>query len=47
MPYVIRKLPKKNCYRVRNKYTGRIAAYCTSRKKAERQIRLLEYIDNN
>jgi len=42
MPVKIRKLPGRNCWRV---YDGkRIAAECTTRKKAERQARLLRGI---
>ena len=41
MPYKIRKMPNKNCYRVSNAITGKIHAYCTSRKKAEAQIRVM------
>lgn len=39
MPVRIRKVPNKQCWRV---YDGdRVAAKCTTRKKAEAQARLL------
>jgi hypothetical protein len=41
MPYTIRKVRNRNCYTVKNTRTGRTAAKCTSRKKAEGQKRLL------
>lgn len=41
MPYAIRKLPNKDLYRVRNKETGKIYAYGTTKDKAEKQVRLL------
>ncbi len=42
MPYTIRKVRNKDCYRVKNKETNAIKAYCTTKKKAEAQVRLLE-----
>jgi len=41
IPYKIRKLPNKRCWRVTNAETGKIHAYCTSKRKAEAQVRLL------
>lgn len=46
MPYRIRKVRNRNCYRVKNARTGKIHAQCTSRKKAEAQKRLLEDIED-
>jgi hypothetical protein len=46
MPYTIRKMPNRNCYRVRNLDTGRVMSDCTSRAKAEAQVRLLHAIDH-
>lgn len=40
MPYTIRKLPKKNCWQVKNKRTGTIHAKCSTKNKAEAQKRL-------
>ncbi len=47
MPYTLRKLPKKRCYRVSNKQTKRVFAKCTSLKRAKSQIRLLRSLENN
>ena len=47
MPYTLRKIPGKSCYRVRNKRTNRIFAKCTSKVKAQKQLRLLRAIQNN
>ena len=47
MPYLIRKLPNKNKYRVKDKKTGRIMSYGTSKKNAEAQVRLLMGVENN
>lgn len=41
MPYKIRKVRNSDCYRVTNAETGKIHAYCTTKEKAERQVRLL------
>lgn len=46
MPYTIRKMPNRNCYRVRNLRTGRVMSDCTSRAKAEAQVRLMHAIDH-
>lgn len=42
MPFVIRKLPNKNRYRVVNQRNGRIHSLSTTLKKAKAQVRLLE-----
>jgi hypothetical protein len=47
MPYSIRKVPKKRCYRVYNKKTQKIFAKCATRKNAEKQMRLLRALENN
>ena len=39
MPYTMRKVKKRNCYRVKS--TKRTHANCTSYKKAKAQLRLL------
>lgn len=41
MPFVIRKVRNINCWQVKNADTGHIYAKCTSKKKAEAQVRLL------
>jgi hypothetical protein len=47
MPYTIRKVPNKKCFRVTNKKTKRVLAKCTTMKKAKKQVRLLNAIDKN
>ena len=47
MPYSIRKVNKKNCFKVYNKKTKKVHAKCTSREKALKQIRLLNAIKYN
>lgn len=53
MPYTIRKVPRRNCYSVKKaKAKGkgkgrRTFARCTSKSKAQKQVRLLHAIDNN
>jgi hypothetical protein len=47
MPYTIRKLAKKNCYKVMNKKTKRVFAKCTTKEKAKKQLRLLNAIEYN
>ena len=47
MPYTIRKVNRRNCYRVMNKYSKRIMSKCTSLAKAKRQRRLLNGIHYN
>jgi hypothetical protein len=49
MPYSIRKVPNKSCYRVSKKYqkkgTRRVFSKCTTKKNAEKQVRLLRAIE--
>lgn len=52
MPYTMRKVPNKKCYRVskrkRNKNTKRrVFSKCTTREKAIKQMRLLRALENN
>lgn len=47
MPYIIRKVRGKSCYKVINKYTKKVFSKCTSRKNANKQIRLLRAIEYN
>lgn len=47
MPYTIRKVSKKNCYKVTNSRSKRVMSKCTTRSKAEKQKRLLNAILNN
>jgi len=46
MPYAIRKVPGKKCFKVVNKDTGRVLAKCTSKKQAEKQIRVLGMVEH-
>jgi hypothetical protein len=45
MPYKLMKL-KNNKYRVINKITGKVHAKSTTLKKAEKQIRLMQWLDH-
>jgi len=47
MPYAVRKMPKRNCYKVFNKNTKKVFAKCTSRVKSQKQLRLLRGIKYN
>lgn len=49
MPYKIRHLrkTKKRCYQVVNPKKNRIFSKCTTKKNAEKQIRLLRAIQYN
>ena len=49
MPYRIRHLRKtrKNCYQVISAKKRRVFSKCTTKKKAEKQIRLLRAIQYN
>jgi hypothetical protein len=46
MPYSLNKVRNQNCYMVKNSYTNRIHAKCTSLDKAKKQLRLLNAIDH-
>jgi hypothetical protein len=41
MPYIIRKVRNQNCWQVKNKETNKVYAKCTTKEKAEAQVRLL------
>ena len=47
MPYSMRKVPKKNCYRVSNTRTKKIMSRCTSKVNAKKQMKLLRAIKYN
>jgi hypothetical protein len=47
MPYLIRKVRGKNCYRVTNKQNKRILAKCSTKKNAKLQMKLLTAIHYN
>ena len=43
MPFIIRKVAgKKKCYEVVNELTGLVHAKCTTKPKAQAQIRIIE-----
>jgi len=44
MPYKIRKVKNKRCYSVKS--PKRVHAKCTSKKKAEAQVRLLGSVES-
>ncbi len=47
MPYKIRKVTNKKCYRVSNKNSKRVFAKCTTMSKGKRQMKLLRAIKYN
>ncbi len=47
MPYATRKVRNKSCYRVYNRITKRVYSKCATKKRANRQIRLLRALENN
>jgi|LauGreDrversion4_2_1035121.scaffolds.fasta_scaffold25237_2 hypothetical protein len=47
MPFVMKNIPHTYKWRVMNKETGKVFAKGTTRKKAERQIRLLYMMERN
>ena len=47
MPYSIRKVNKKPCYRVYNTKTKKVFAKCSTKVNAVRQLKLLRAIQNN
>jgi hypothetical protein len=42
MPYTIRKVRNKTCYEVKNPLTGTVHAKCTTKAKAQAQVRLIK-----
>lgn len=47
MPYSLRKVNNKNCYRVKNTKSKKIMSKCTTKTRAKKQLRLLRAIQNN
>ena len=47
MPYTIRKVRNKKCYRVTTSKTKRVLAKCTTMEKAKKQVRLLRALEVN
>lgn len=46
MPYAIRKVRNKNCWKVFNTKTGKVSSKCTSLKKAKSQKHLLYAVEH-
>lgn len=44
MPYMMRKVKNKSCYKVYNIKSKKVFAKCTRKKKAKNQLRLLRAI---
>jgi hypothetical protein len=47
MPYSLRKVANKPCYRIANKYTKRVFSKCSTKENAKKQLRLLRAIEFN
>ena len=47
MPYTMRKVPRKNCYRVKNRKSRKVFSKCTTKENATKQLRLLRAIQYN
>ncbi len=46
MPYQIVKIPNKSLFKVINKDNGKVHSNGTTLRRAEKQVRLLEYLDS-
>jgi len=47
MPYSVRKVRGKPCYKVYNKKTKRVFSKCTNKENVKKQLRLLRAIEYN
>lgn len=47
MPYAVQQHPRRNCSQVVNIRNGRIKSICTSRRNADKQVKLLRAIMYN
>lgn len=47
MPYKIRKVRKNNCFSVKNFKKNKVFSKCTTRKNAQKQLRLLRALQFN
>jgi hypothetical protein len=47
MPYLLKKVRGKKCWQVRNKYTKKVFAKCSTQENAKKQLRLLRAIEYN
>ena len=47
MPYTIRKVRNKTCYRIINKRTKKVFSNCATKENAAKQLRLLRALQYN
>jgi hypothetical protein len=47
MPYTIRKVRNKSCYRIINKRTKKVFSKCATKENAAKQLRLLRALQYN
>ena len=47
MPYTVRKVRNKPCYRVSNKKTKKIYSKCATKENAKKQVKLLRAVEKN
>lgn len=47
MPYTIRKIPNKQCYRVSNSKSKKVFSKCASKENAQKQMKLLRGLQYN
>ena len=47
MPYAIRKMPNKDCYKVYNPKTKKVFSKCSTKPNAIKQLRLLRALQFN
>lgn len=47
MPYTVRKVRGKSCFKVYNKKSKRVYSKCASRENAQKQLKLLRAIEYN
>lgn len=47
MPYTIRKVRGKSCFKVYNKKSKRVFSKCSSKENAQKQLKLLRAIEYN
>ena len=47
MPYTLRKVRNKSCYRIINPKTKRVFAKCSTKENATKQLRLLRALQYN
>ena len=47
MPYTIRKVRGKSCFKLYNRKTKRVFSKCASKKNITKQLRLLKAIEYN